>query len=85
MKSLRSSTTGREMPEEKLVAPAESSGPTANLRGYRATAALATPPSDPSEAPHRELYRRGHPRHTPTPPPDSHMYMCMCMCMCMHM
>ena len=70
MKSLRSSTTGREIPEERLVAPAESGGPTANLRGYRATAALASPTPDPDAAPHRELYRRAHPCPCPS---DSHV------------
>ena len=70
MKSLRSSTTGREILEERLVAPVESGGPTANLRGYRATAALASPTPDPDEAPHRELYRRAHPCPCPS---DSHL------------
>ena len=77
MKSLRSSTTGREIPEERLVAPAESGGPTANLRGYRATAALASPTPDHDQAPHRELYRRAHPCPCPS---DSHVcYMHMYM------
>ena len=42
------------------------SRPTANLRGYRATAALAGPPAEPEEGPRRELFRRARP---PLPPP----------------